>query len=99
MQRAKSRPHGGRPRIGKEVLDLRTRFKPGETAAWQWVAAVIAYATDAGRPLSHHRRVPVSALRPVFDEITKDSYSLQTGRGYAEQGASVDGAGAPYGQG
>jgi uncharacterized membrane protein len=50
----------------------RTRFNPGEIAASQWVAALIAYALMLG---GHSHIIGVSpfpSLRPASDEITKD---------------------------
>ena len=50
----------------------RTRFNPGEIAAWRWIAAVIAYALMLG---GHSHIIGVSpfpAIGPVSDEITKD---------------------------
>ena len=55
----------------------RTRFNPGEIAAWQWVAAVIAYALML---VGHSHIIGVSpfpAIWPVSDEITKELSLLE----------------------
>jgi NnrU protein len=54
------------------IASGRTRFNPGEIAASQWVAALIAYALMLG---GHSHIIGVSpfpSLRPASDEITKD---------------------------